>query len=149
MKLLYAGNRPYIQTAVDKVNSILSNPAFFEKLGSLPQFDNTVLTPAQIAAIMMNSAQQIEIKTGWRFNPLHPFRCVNASTNDSKVIDINTRCFSHDLRTAVNTLIHESTHAADFLDGNLDFTHFDNENDGDEDNTAPWAIGKLAESFVM
>ncbi len=27
-------------------------------------------------------------------------------------------------------------------------THVDNTNEGEEDNTAPWLIGKLAEQFV-
>ena len=45
-------------------------------------------------------------------------------------------------------MMHEGTHAVDLLNGNWDFTHVDNRNDGEEDNTAPWAIGALAERLA-
>jgi hypothetical protein len=148
MKLIFKGSQTNIIDAVNKANEILSNNAFWEQVEKLPQFDNTKLTPAQIADILRTSDQEIQIKTYWSFNPFRPRTCVNATTVSATLIKINTRCFSDDLKTAVNTLVHESTHAADFLDGKWDFTHVDNSNDGEEDNTAPWAIGQLAEKFV-
>jgi len=134
--------------AVDKANEILNNPVFFEQVEKLAPFDNTKFTPAQIADLLRKSNQEIQIKTYWSFNPFRPSTCVNATTVSATLIKVNTRCFSNDLKTAVNTLVHESTHALDFLDGKWDFTHVDNGNDGEENNTVPWAIGTLAEKFV-
>jgi len=148
MKLIFNGSQSYIIDTVTKVNEILNNPLFFEALGKLPQFDNTELTAVQIAGIMKNSSQEIQVKLYWSFNPLRPRTCVNAKTGSANLIKINTRCFSRSLNTAVNTLMHECTHAADYLDGKLDFTHYDNANDGEEDNTAPWSIGALAVKFI-
>ncbi len=148
MKLLFKGDQTNIKLAVDKANEILNNPLFWEEVGKLPKFDNTDLSSLQIADILRKANQEIQIKTYWSFNPFRPRTCVNAKTVSATLIKINTRCFSNDLKTAVNTLVHESTHAGDFLDGKWDFTHVDNANDGEENNTAPWAIGKLAEKFI-
>lgn len=148
MKLIFNGSQPNIKVAVKKANDILSNPRFWDNVEILPQFDNTKFTSAQIANILRNANQEIYIKTYWSFNPFRPRTCVNATTINATLIKINTRCFSNDLKTAVNTLVHESVHAADYLDVSWDFTHVDNANEGEEDNTAPWAIGKLAEKFV-
>lgn len=148
MKLIFKGDEPHIKIAVDKANEILSNSEFFEEIKKIPQFYNTKLTPAQISDILREANQEIQIETYWGFNPLKPRTCVNAKTVSATLIKLNRRCFSNNLKTAVNTLIHESVHAADFLDGIWDFTHVDNTNEGEEDNTAPWLIGKLAEQFV-
>lgn len=148
MELFYNGSEKHIENAVNKANDILRNPLFYEEIEKLHRFDNTKLTPKQIAEIMEDSNQQILIKTYWYMNPFKPRTCVNATTVNANLIKLNTRCFSSDLKTAVNTLIHECTHAADILDNHWDFTHVDNDNSGEENNTAPWAIGALAEKFV-
>lgn len=148
MKLIFTESQAYIKAAVDKANEILSNPEFYEQIKKIPKFDNTILTPIRISDILREASQEIQIETYWGINPFKPGTCVNARTLSAKLIKVNTRCFSKNLKTAVNTLIHESVHAADFLDGSWDFTHADNRNEGEEDNTAPWLIGKLAEQFV-
>ncbi|OCA73359.1 hypothetical protein [Chryseobacterium arthrosphaerae] len=148
MKLIFKGDQTNIKTAVDKANEILNNPAFFEEIKKIPAFYNTQLTPVQISDILRDAKQDVQVETYWRLNPFRPGTCVNAKTVSATLIKLNTRCFSNNLKTAVNTLIHESVHAADFLDGNWDFTHVDNSNEGEEDGTAPWMIGKLAEQFV-
>jgi hypothetical protein len=74
---------------------------------------------------------------------------VNANTPSSALIKINTRCFDDVLGDAVNTLVHESVHAVDLIDNELDFTHWSNDNsDGSQDNTAPWVIGAIAQEIV-
>jgi len=148
MMLIYYDNNITIKLAVSEANKVLQNPLFFKALEILPKFNNTILTPREIAYIIQNSTTEVRIKTYWSVNPLKPWNCVNATTPSFDLIKINTRCFSSYLKTGVNTLIHESVHAADLLNGKLDFTHVDNRNDGEEDNTAPWAIGRLAEKFV-
>lgn len=154
MKLTTKTTIAHVVLAVAKANEILANPAFYEAIAQLPQFDNTSLTSVEIADIFRNSTQEIVITTYWHKNIFRPRICVNATTGSATSIKINRRCFSKDLTRGVNTLIHESVHAADFAYKNarglskLSFTHVDNRNDGEEDNTAPWAIGALAEKFV-
>lgn len=148
MKLIFKGTEIYIRNAVNEANKILTNPVFYEKIKNLPKFDNTFLSTQEISDIIKNAKQEVEIITHRKFNPFRRKTCVNATTVSDSLIKLNTRCFSTNLVIAVNTLIHESVHAADFLNGNWDFTHVDNSNDGEEDNTAPWAIGALAKDFV-
>ncbi|MDP3311877.1 hypothetical protein [Lutibacter sp.] len=144
MKLIFKGTEEYIKQAVDKVNDILLNPAFYESLSALPQMENTQFSSNQISEIIKNSQQEIQIVT---YKPLNPFSKVNATTINEGLIKVNLRRFSHDLKEGVNTLIHESVHAIDLSDDKLDFTHSSNYPKGQE-KTAPWIIGELSEKFI-
>lgn len=146
--LLYNGNKKYIQNAVNKANEILATPSFYDEIRKVKKFDNTTLSGNEIAEIMEKAHQQINVSTYWYLNPFHPKRCVDAGTNDSVTIKLNTRCFSATLAESVNTLIHETVHAIDWLDGKQDFTHDGNASNGQE-NTTPWVIGAIAERMAQ
>jgi hypothetical protein len=144
MQLKYSGSKAYIRNAVTKANEILLNPLLYQQIAQHPQMDNTAWTSARIADYLQNAAQKITVDTYWKPKFLTK---ANATTSGPNLTKLNTARFSHILTHGVRTLIHESVHAADFLDGSLDFTHFDNNPDG-EDNTAPWVIGAIASSMV-
>lgn len=148
MQLIYKPGYSHIDEAVKMSNQILNSKLFYDKIKEHSSFDNTDLSPKEIADLIEEANQQVFIKTYWRWNPFRPNTCVNATTLSSTQIKVNVRCFSHTLKEAVNTLIHESVHAVDHLNKKWDFTHHDNRNDGDENNTAPWVIGKIAEEMV-
>lgn len=141
VKLIYAGRNISIANAVKKTNELLSLDVFYDAVSALPQLDNTRFTSSEISKIMKEANHNIKIDTyWWRWG-------ANARTSESNRIEVNTARISSILHVAVNTLTHETVHAIDFLDHRLDFTHFDNNPDG-EDNTAPWKIGLIAERMV-
>ena len=146
MRLRYLGKHTKLKTAVTKANEVLGNEDFYHRIQQCSKFDNTKLTPTQIAGTIKAFDQHVNIRTWW-----NPFSSANAKTGNSKTISMNTAKIKkrRKLKYIVNTLVHEYVHAVDFENGRpLDFTHVDNENDGEEDNTAPWAIGKIAEDMV-
>lgn len=77
-----------------------------------------------------------------------PKPIANASTVSADEITVSSIRFSRHLPAAVNTLIHETVHAVDFLNGRLEFTHDGNGAEGQQ-QTAPWVIGAIAERMVV
>lgn len=145
MRLHYSGRNSKLKSAIRKANEILENPSFYEKIGSRESFDNTTLSPSEIAVRIEEWEHPVQIRTYW-----NPFGTANAKTGNSKYFTVNTAKLKRSKKSIVNTLVHEYVHAVDFgEDGKLEFTHVDNDNrHGDEDDTAPWAIGEIAKQMV-
>lgn len=142
IKLKYSGNVKKVKRAVEQANKILSDTAFYEGIRRCKNFDNTMLAPHEIADLMQNASQTIQIV-------VLPKPIANASTSTAFKTTVSIFNFSKNLKTAVNTLIHEVVHAVDWLNGTQEFTHVKNNNsDGSQDNTAPWVIGALAENLT-
>lgn len=140
VKLVYTGRLKKIQAAVSKANEILFSPQFYDKIRQQSRFDFTELSPSQIADIMEQADYSIRVESA--FKPI-----ANASTSSAELITLSSIRFSRHLPTAVNTLVHETVHAIDFLNGELEFTHDGNSSAGQE-RTAPWVIGEIAEKMV-
>lgn len=138
--LYYSGKLNKVKVAVSKANDILSSSLFYDEIRKQESFDFTALSPSEIADLMEQSNHVIRIKTA-------PKPIANASTTSAEEITVSSLRFSRHLPTAVNTLIHETVHAIDFLNGELDFTHDGNRAEGQE-RTAPWVIGEIAEKMV-
>lgn len=142
IRLVYEGKRTNIINAVNKANEILNEPTFYNKIKAVKKFDQTNILPAEIADLLGTSDYDI-----WVVAKIMPI--ANAKTLTHNEIKVSKSNFSSDLAEAVNTLIHEAVHAVDWLNGQQDFTHNDNDNsDHKQDNTAPWVIGAIAESMV-
>ena len=144
--LIYDGSNENVITAVKKANEILNSKYFYDEVRKVPRFDNTKLSGHEIADRMEKANQDIKIVR--KIKPI-----ANASTKTSDKIKISSSLFGKDstgnfsLSIAVNTLIHETVHAVDFLSSGSEFTHDENSPEGQE-NTAPWVIGAIAEKMV-
>ena len=145
MKLNYIGRKSKLKEAVNFANEILNNSHFYSAIGNRTRFDNTELSPSVIAERIRDWEKPVHVRTYWR-----PFGDSNAKTGRSSHISMNTAKLNRSKKYIVNTLIHEYVHAVDFGDdGQLEYTHVDNDNtNGKENNSAPWAIGKIAEQMV-
>ena len=146
--IVYDGDLDYVQAAVKRANEVLNNPDFYLELRKIKEFGNTSLSGSEIADLIQTATQKINIKTYWYWNPFHPRSCVNANTKTSTEISINKRCFSEELVEAVTTLIHETVHAVDWLDGKQNFTHRTNKRQGNED-TAPYVIEEIGKKLAV
>lgn len=144
--LVYKGDKIDVIAAIKKANEILNTKAFYDEIRKVAHFDNSKLTGKEVADRMEQANQQVTIVR--KFKPI-----ANAGTKTSDKIKISKSLFGKDstgnfvLSIAVNTLIHETVHAVDFLNTGGEFTHDGNEEDGQE-NTAPWVIGAIAEKMV-
>lgn len=144
--LVYNGSNKGVIEAVKKANEILNDKNFYQEIRKVKQFDHSKLTGIEVANKMENAKHHVKIVR--RIKPI-----ANASTTTSNKIKVSRSLFGDDdngkfdLAAAVNTLIHETVHAVDFLDKGDEFTHDGNEAAGQE-KTAPWVIGEIAEKMV-
>ena len=142
MKLHYKGRNRKIKKALQIANEILNNPLFYDQISSIERFDNTIpedLKPSEIANFLRNHPKKVYVKTFiGRLG-------VNAKTKRSTYFRLNRLELDRPTTKIVRTMIHEYVHCIDFSLKKYKFTHKDNNNDnGDEDNTAPWTIGRIA-----
>lgn len=145
MKLTYKGRRSILVTCTAIANKILDDKEFHLQIENHKHFDNTSpkeLTPAQISGLLKNHPKTVFVKT---------YRAptgANAKTRSRNNFKVNVSRLDRSKSSIIRTLIHEYVHCVDRSHSAYKFTHVDNSNrDGEEDNTAPWAIGYLAEEF--
>lgn len=147
IRLVYEGGNANVQAAVTKANEILNSTAFYDSIRKVKKIDFSSLSGAEIAARMEKATQSISVVR--KTKPI-----ANASTKTSDRINISRSLFGEDkygkfvLSIAVNTLIHETVHAVDYLGTGNEFTHDGNSPEGQE-NTAPWVIGAIAEKMLL
>lgn len=147
IKLVYNGRNVNVIAAVKKANEILNSKYFYDEIRKYPKFDNSQLSGREIADRMEKANQDVKIAR--KIKPI-----ANAATTTSDKIKISRSLFGKDatgnfsLSIAVNTLIHETVHAVDFLNTGNEFTHNGNK-PKDQENTAPWVIGAIAETMVL
>ena len=146
INLVYNGNNENVTKAVQKADEILNTKYFYDEIRKIEKFDNSKLTGQEIADRMEKANQKVTVVR--KIKPI-----ANASTTTSDKIKISRSLFGKnfagkfDINTAVNTLIHETVHAVDFLNTGNEFTHDGNSPVGQE-NTAPWVIGDIAEKIM-
>lgn len=145
--LIYTGTTHNVTEAVKVANEILNNKDFYGQIGKIQKFDNSILRGKDIADRIEKASQQIIVVRKNKPKAI-------ASTSTSDQINISRKLFgidstkNFDLATAVNTLIHETVHAVDYLGTGNEFTHNGNSSKGQE-NTAPWMIGAIAEEILQ
>ncbi len=137
VRLIYLGRIKKIRGAVRKANEILADPEFYEQIRGYKKFDNTDLSPEVIAGMMEGNNHEIIISVSFLSFFTH------ASTGSSGRISLSYWNFSKDLPSAVNTLIHETVNAIDYLNSN----GYEKRSTF-ERPTAPWVIGAIAEIMV-
>lgn len=138
IKLFYKGKNYAIINAVKKANEILQNPAFYERVASLPQMLNTEISSREIAMILKESNQEIQIESFW--NPFSK----TTQNKQSYLFRVNTYNLSCITAFAVNTIINETILSVALKHKELNFeaTNFD---EMEHPNVFPWRIGEIAE----
>ncbi|MDD3004095.1 hypothetical protein [Flavobacterium sp.] len=138
IKLIYDGKNSAIAVAVEKSNEILQNPTFYEKVSSLPQMSNTILTSREIADILRRNNQKIYIGSFW--NPFSKATIIEKPC----LFKVNTYKMSSITAFVVNSLINEAILAVATKCDGLYFEEKDYE-EVDFSNVFPWRIGEIAE----
>ncbi|HEX2616275.1 MAG TPA: hypothetical protein VHL57_01970 [Flavobacteriales bacterium] len=144
-KLEYAGTLTRLKKCVAQANAVLADPMFRKLILEHSAFDNTKFTNLEVYTYLANNPTVVQVIT---FKKL--FGRVNGRTSSAKRIGINSKRLDRSLASIVNTIIHEYVHAVDFglkksPKDPLQMTHYNNENNGEEDNTVPWAVGLIAQ----
>lgn len=140
-QLVYEGSNQKVIESVEEANRILQLREFYDRIAAVPRFDNSSYSPQQVSDELHNFDRTIAVQGYWNILSL-----ANASTQTE--ININTAKLRRSKTSIVNTLIHETVHAIDWLTNKAwDYTHDGNSPAG-QDQTAPWVIGALAEGMV-
>lgn len=135
--LTYSGKIRKIKAAVDKTNEILASPQFYDQIRAYKKFDNSALSPEIIARLMQESNHEIIVKVNSLIPPV-------SATHYNK-ITLWHWDFSNNLGHGVNLLIHETVNAIDCL---YDILNNENGTRSQDNLTAPWIIGAIAEVMV-
>jgi hypothetical protein len=137
VRLVYTGKIRKIKMAVDKTNEILSSAEFYDQIRAYKKFDNSALSPDIIAKLMQESDHEIIVKVNSIMPPV-------ASTHYNK-ITLWRWDFNDNLALGVNYLIYETVNAIDCL---FDILNNESGVKNNEQFTAPWVIGAIAEVMV-
>lgn len=128
----------------EKAQEVLNNPTFWKAIASHPGFDNTKLSPDEIATLLQQTSHQITLED-WKPTELEAFtkyRKTNAKTVNKELIYLNVRKSARSIQQIAGTIIHEGIHAVDLAHPDKTFGHAGNSRTGNE-NTAPYWIGDL------
>ncbi|MDX2174394.1 MAG: SprT-like domain-containing protein [Bacteroidota bacterium] len=141
VQLVYNGTKKEILDAVAEANKLLSNPAFYKSVNAIQTFDNTNYSGAKIV-MEMNAIKTIHVTEYYK-----RFSKTNAKTQTE--IRINTARLNRHLSSIVNTLIHETIHAVDWLSNSKwDYTH-KSQKEEIPPISAPYMIGAIAEKMIL
>ncbi len=135
--LHYSGSQTALIKAVKKANEILAADAFYERIAALPQAKGINLPSDEIASILKNTDQKIQISVYW-----NPFGKPSKKANKN-MLKVNSSRLSKVTAFAVHTLIHETILSLGFLNNKSSFV--ERERTSNVSETLPWKIGEIAE----
>ena len=140
LQLHYSGTNQKIIEAVAEANKILASSDFLNRIDTIQKFDNTTYNGHQIIS-EMKSVNTVEVSEYFK-------RHTRTNAKTKTQIRINTAKLNRSLASIVNTLIHESIHATDWLvNKHWDYTHRTQYQEMPP-ISAPYVIGAMAESMI-
>lgn len=122
-------NIAWLKELVDQGNKKLNDPVFRRKVKAVKEFDMSDHDGRQVLANLLQVRCQVKLyKSKWPWSKAIAYTIGNS-------IYLNTRKNPRELKSMLNTLIHEAAHCADYSHGN-------NSSVGKE-NTVPYKVGSL------
>ncbi|MBK9419192.1 MAG: hypothetical protein IPN62_18405 [Flavobacteriales bacterium] len=146
MKTSFTGTHPLVIAAAGRVDQLLADPLFFERIRQHARFDMSTATPAQIADLMQSSNATVKIelyKSKWPWSKALAYE----DHRFPNTVFLNERRLNRSLASICATIMHEAVHSVDATAPDLRFGHGDN-NPNQKENTAPYWIGDLAYEMV-
>ncbi len=148
--ITYNGTYSKITEAADFANQLLHSQELYDAIKA-NAFTHTAYTPHAVAAAIQNCHKTLLIRT---YRPKWVFSKANAYVTLAQPLTIflNSRKLWRSCGSIVNTLVHECVHIADYGDdphGQINFGHGDNSYSSAKDSSAPYWIGKWAETHLQ
>ncbi len=146
MKIIFKERFPIVEEAVNKVNRLLNNEAFFNGIAACGVFHMSTARPDIIANLMKQSNLEFKVVL---FRPsffqVMRYRKTFAFTDERypDTVFLNVQKLDREVEDIAATIIHESIHALDQSIDAYEFGHGDNSPVGKE-STAPYWIGGFA-----
>lgn len=131
-----------IKRIVDKTNRILDMDIFYINLKKILSFDYSDINGEVLGDIVRNPliVAQVKFYRGWFWSR------VNAYTNGTEYMYLNTRKLARSDASIANTIVHEYIHILDSYNEQYSFGHGSNNRSG-KDNSAPYKVGDMFEDL--
>jgi len=141
-------NFPYIQVAeaMQKVNELFASEAFYERIAAHEDFDLADVSPETIASLMRKARLDMSIDLYYAHNPLDNIDGYDDVKTPS-VIHMNIWTISRPVASLCNSMVHATVHAVNAFYDRCYFGH-DDIPGYNKENTAPYAIGAIAERMI-
>lgn len=136
----------HVREAASIAQALLRNEEFLREIARQASFDQTSLTPAEVAERMQSSDAKLVVvaeRIGRR-------RTRAVAAEDARrpgFVVLSERKLDRTVPSIVNSIVHEAVHCVDRAADDAEFGH-DSNNARGKSNTAPYFIGDLAEAFA-
>jgi hypothetical protein len=146
VRINYNGFNKKLRLAVNNVNNLLQQEYFYKGIQRHTSFDMADITPSQLAGLMQIADFEMKVDL---YYSIFPFNNVLAADNRENVycIRMNKWNINRPIEVLCNAVMHQCVHAVNAHFPQFNFGHGDNSAVGKE-NTAPFWIATLAESFI-
>lgn len=146
VNIKYDGIRPYILEAIHKVNKLLSNEEFYESIEQHAYFNNSDISPKEIAYLLRNTNISIQIQLYYSMSPISKID-VYENPEQPHVLYLNIWQLERPIYSICNSIVHGCIHALNKMHPEYHFEH-NNCPAVELANTAPFAIGRIAEVML-
>jgi len=139
---------PYAQVyeAITKVNELFADEAFYDRIAEQPDFDLADISPVTIAALIKKARLNMSVDLYYASNPLKNIDGYDDIRNPS-LIHLNLWKIDRPIASICNSLVHATVHAVNAFYDRCYFGH-GNIPGMPKENTAPYAIGAIAECMI-
>lgn len=144
IRIQYKGYRRNVYAAVDKVNNLLSESSFYQRISMHPYFDRADILPSHIADLMQLSDINMNIDFYYSISPTSKAYGYD-NTLDPTLICLNAWQIDRSIAGISNTIVHACVHAVNSLFPQYSFGHG---TAGNNENTAPYWIGCLSQQLI-
>lgn len=155
MRFSYDNTNVGLKMAIEFCDSLAENSDFWDKIAQQGTFDFTEVSAQQISQTLRSCPNIVDVLHWYpgfvRSNGLYRRTTAITKFKQPYTILYHTRFLSNSVAQKVNTLAHEFVHNVDYhADGSnrIDYGHGDQVSVG-KGNSAPYAIGKIAENFYI
>lgn len=152
MRFNYTGDDAGLQAAVEFANNLLERDEFWELVKSSGPYDYASVPATEICDYMRGYNGVCHVREfwprrllGWKFRKTVAY----VDAKHEGVIFMNGRFFSNSIAQKTNTLVHEFVHMTDYFGDDselIEYGHGSQSSSGKR-NSAPYAIGQIAEEF--
>ncbi len=135
-----------VTDAVLAANMLLMKDEFYKRVAALSPFAMATVSPTIIAALLRSAGIGITVGVYYSICPDKKIDGFDNECNPNEVF-LNFWTLDRSIASLCNTIVHGCVHAVNAQCSDYYFGHGD-EHAADNDASAPYAIGSLAESMI-
>lgn len=140
-----------VQEAVERTNELFQEDLFYDNIARQRRFDLATIPSQAIAELMRSTCLNMKVELYYSLSPLHNIDGYDDMNNPS-IIHLNLWRIDRSPASLCNTIVHACVHAVNAQINSYYFNQFyfghGDQFRANKDNTAPYAIGAIAQKMV-